>query len=99
MKSLIALVLVVSSVSLAAAPRGRASMQQARINQGVNSGALTGPEAARLQAQQNQLDRQRVRDRLDGGGMTASEATRLDAKQDRLSHRIAVQKHDAQRRF
>lgn len=99
MKSLMSLVLLVSSVSFAAAPRVRAANQQARINQGVRSGALTGPEAARLQAQQNQLDRQRVRDRIDGGGLTHAEAARLDAKQDRLSRRITVQKHDAQRRF
>jgi hypothetical protein len=99
MKSLISMLVLVSSVALAEAPRVRAATQQARITQGVRSGALTGPEAARLQAQQNQLDRQRVRDRLDGGGMTASEAAGLDSKQDRLSRRIAVQKHDAQRRF
>jgi hypothetical protein len=99
MKPLIALVMLVSSHSFAGAPRVRAAHQQTRITQGVRSGALTGPEAARLQAQQNQLDRQRRRDRVDGGGLTAAEVARLDARQDRLSRRIAVQKHDAQRRF
>jgi hypothetical protein len=98
MKPLMSLVVLVSGLSFAAAPGARAATQQVRINQGVRSGALTGPEAARLQAQQNQLDRQRVRNTIDGGGLTAREAARLDTKQDRLSHRIAIQKHDAQRR-
>jgi hypothetical protein len=99
MKTLMSLVVLMSGVSFATTPGARASTQQVRINQGVRSGALTGPEAARLQAQQNQLDRQRARDRFDGRGLTAREAARLDTKQDRLSRRIAVQKHDAQRRF
>lgn len=98
MKQLMSLVVLVSGLSFAAAPGARAATQQVRINQGVRSGALTGPEAARLQAQQNQLDRQRVRNTIDGGGLSAREAARLDTKQDRLSHRIAIQKHDAQRR-
>ncbi len=70
--------------------------QQARINQGIRSGALTNREAARLERQQVDLRRQIARDRADGGGLSAGERARIDNKQDRESRRIARQKHDAQ---
>jgi len=94
MKTLVALVVLVSA-SVFAAPVGvRAASDQARINQGVRSGQLDGRETVRLQAQENRLQRHIVRDRIDGGGMTGREASRIRAQQNQLSRRIAVQKHD-----
>jgi hypothetical protein len=99
MKTLLATVsLFVSLTAFAAPPVVRAERQQARINQGLRSGELTGPEAARLQARENHIERQIVRDRIDGGGMTAAERARIEREQNHLSHRIAVQKHDRQAR-
>lgn len=99
MKSLIAVVVLVSSsMVLAAPPAVRSMNQQARINQGVQSGELNGREAARLEAQHNRIERQIVRDRIDGGGMTPAERARIEAEQNRLSRRIATQKHDGQQR-
>lgn len=72
--------------------------QQSRINQGVRSGTLTAPEAARLQVQQNALGRQVARDRVDGGGLSAAERARIDRRQDQQSRRIARQKADGQTR-
>ncbi|MDP3502108.1 MAG: hypothetical protein Q8S33_17355 [Myxococcales bacterium] len=96
MKTLVAMVVLVSA-SVFAAPVGvRSASQQARINQGVQSGQLNGREAARLQAQQHRIERHIVRDSIDGGGMTAREASRIQAKQNQLNRRIAVQKHDGQ---
>lgn len=98
MKTLVAVLMVLSSaVVLAAPPGARQVAQQARINQGIRSGQLTPREAARLEAQHQRLERHLVRDRLDGGGLSAGERARLQAEQNRLSRRIAVQKHDAQR--
>lgn len=70
--------------------------QQARINEGRRTGALTKAEAARLQAQQGALRRQVRQDRLDGGGLSARERARIEREQDQQSRRIARQKHDAQ---
>ncbi len=99
MKTLIvAMVMLSSSLVLAAPPGARSMNQQARINQGVRSGELNGREAARLQAQHNRIERQIVRDRNDGGGMTPAERARIEAEQNRLSRHIAVQKHDGQSR-
>ena len=98
MKTLVAMVVLVSA-SVFAAPVGvRSASQQARINQGVHCGQLNGRETVRLQAQQNRIERHIVRDRIDGGGMTAREASRIQAQQNQLSRRIAVQKHDRQYR-
>ncbi|MDP3238703.1 MAG: hypothetical protein Q8N26_38290 [Myxococcales bacterium] len=98
MKTLVAMVVLVSA-SVFAAPVGvRSASQQARINQGVRTGELNRHEAARLQAQQNRIERHIVRDHIDGGGMTAAERSRIQAQQNQLNRRIAVQKHDGQSR-
>lgn len=70
--------------------------QQARINQGVRSGELTRPEAARLNAQQAELRQQVRQDRRDGGGLTTAERVRIQREQNQQSRRIARQKTDAQ---
>ena len=55
MKTLVAMVVLVSA-SVFAAPVGvRSASEQARINQGVRSGQLNGRETVRLQAQQNRI--------------------------------------------
>lgn len=97
MKTFIAAALLFAVPALAQ-PLVRAHAQQARINQGMASGQLTGPEAARLQRQENRLRREIARDRVDGGGLSAAERAKLDRQQNRLSRRIAVQKHDGQTR-
>ena len=48
-ETLLMLGLLVSSTVFAAPPEARAAAQQARIQQGVASGQLTGPEARRLE--------------------------------------------------
>lgn len=71
--------------------------QQERINQGVQSGQLTGREAAHLEHQQNSLNAQEARMRASGGGLSQSERDRLEREQNALSHNINRQKNDAQR--
>ena len=76
----------------------REANQQARINQGRQSGTLTKAEAARLEAQQVALRRQVRRDRVDGGGLSVAERARIERKQDQQNRRIARQKADGQTR-
>lgn len=95
-----ALFLAVLSLSLQAEQTivRRQVNQQARINDGKATGALTKPEAARLQVQQNALRRQVARDRADGGGLSAAERARIEREQNQQNRRIAKQKNDAQTR-
>ena len=76
----------------------RAANQQARINRGVRSGALTRPEANRLNRRQDRLEAEIARDRADGPGLTLNERVKLQRKENRLSRDIYRQKHDAQNR-
>jgi len=70
----------------------RQANQFARINQGVRSGALTRPEAARLRAQFRDLARLESRYRVNG--LSPGERADLNRRFDRLSDRIYVQKRD-----
>ncbi|MEW6435282.1 MAG: hypothetical protein AB1730_27630 [Myxococcota bacterium] len=99
MKTLLLAVALFAMPAFAAPVGARSASLQARINQGVASGQLTGPEAARLQRQENRLNRTIARDRCDGGGLTMHERAKIQRRENRLSRHIAVQKHDAQRRF
>lgn len=75
----------------------RQANQEQRIDQGVASGQLTAPEAARLEAGQAHV--QRMEDRaLSDGTMTKKERVRIEHAQDRQSRRIFRQKHDRQHR-
>lgn len=76
----------------------RARNQHNRIQQGVRSGSLTKPEAARLRAQQREIRRDVRQDRRDGGGLTALERKQARHAQNQASRRIARQKHDGQTR-
>lgn len=76
----------------------RQANQQQRIDQGVQSGALTAPEAARLEKGQERV--QAIEDRAKADGtVTRAERARLDRAQDTQSARIYRQKHDRQHDF
>jgi hypothetical protein len=68
--------------------------QQQRIEQGLQSGALTTKEAGKLERQQTQVDRME-KNALKDGSLTSAEAARLQAAQNKSSKSIAAQKHDA----
>jgi len=76
----------------------RQAHQDQRIDQGVASGALTRPEAARLTRQQHRIDRMENRAEADGQ-VSRREAVHLEHAQDRASHRIYRNKHDPQTRL
>jgi hypothetical protein len=98
MKTMLIAALLFTLPAFAEPVGARAASLQGRINQGAASGQLTGPEAARLQRQENHLQREIARDRRDGGGLSAHERAKIQRQENRLSRRVAVQKHDAQRR-
>lgn len=69
----------------------------ARIDQGVRSGALTRPEAGRLRAQFRDLNRLEYRYRQ-SNGLSQYERRDLNRRFDALSARIRYDKHDRQDR-
>jgi hypothetical protein len=73
--------------------------EDARIADGVATGALSPQEAGRLGAQENALDREEeaMRD-ANGGRLTIGQRRVLTRQQKRLSRRIFVQKHDGNAR-
>jgi len=75
----------------------RQEQQDQRIYNGVSSGALTAPEARRLDREQVRLTRAETRADADGK-ITPREAVSLEKRQDVASRRIHRQKHDAQTR-
>jgi uncharacterized protein YdeI (BOF family) len=76
----------------------RQENQRDRIRQGVQSGELTGVEAARLRRQEAQIRLNEARARQSGGEFTPQERARIQRQLDRESRRIYRQKHDAQER-
>ena len=74
----------------------RQANQQRRIDQGVASGQLNEREAARLNNQQERINRMEDRAKSDGV-VTKKERAKLHAAQDRASRHIAREKHDRQR--
>ena len=102
MKPLLAAAVVATLVALPAAaqtatPRvdQRQANQERRIQQGVQSGALTPAEAARLEKGQDRVENLEAKAKADGK-VTKAEKARLHAAQDKQSRRIAKQKHDKQ---
>jgi hypothetical protein len=95
----IALVAFASSAALADTPaeqdQQRNVNQQTRIEQGLKSGQLSTQEAARLEREQQHVDRMEARD-LKDGHMSAAEQLKLDKAQNAASKDIYKQKHDAQ---
>lgn len=75
----------------------RQQRQEQRIDQGVQSGALTPREARRVEAGQRHVERIETRAQADGT-VTGRERARLEHAQDVQSKRIYRQKHDRQAR-
>ena len=71
----------------------RQENQERRIEQGVESGALNPQEAARLEAQQNRVQRAENRAKADGV-VTGKERAALQHRQDHASGTIARKKHN-----
>jgi hypothetical protein len=76
----------------------RQGNQRDRIRQGVQSGELTGVEAARLRRQQAQIKLNEARARQSGGEFTVRERARIQRQLNRSSQTIYRQKHDRQDR-
>lgn len=72
----------------------RQENQERRIEQGIESGALNANEAARLEAQQNRVQRAEDRAKADGV-VTRRERAVLHHRQDHTSGAIARKKHNA----
>jgi uncharacterized membrane protein YebE (DUF533 family) len=98
--SIAAFALVICGPVLAGTPllNQREHNQIHRINQGVRSGELTRPEAARLYRSEYRLNRNEALAKSDGV-VTARERARLQNEANRTSTRIYNQKHDAQTRY
>jgi hypothetical protein len=75
----------------------RQAQQQQRIDQGVESGALTSREAARLERRQTQFEHREAGVEADGA-VTPRERAGLAREQHRDSRAIHRQKHDRQQR-
>jgi hypothetical protein len=73
---------------------GRQANLNARINQGIRSGALTRSEAARLRSEFSALARLEANYRRSRPGLTLAERRDLDRRFDALSARIRIEKHD-----
>lgn len=97
----LALVLL-PSVSMAADPAARFEQRDAnqlkRIEQGVQSGRLTRPEAARLLNGERRIDQTQAR-ALSDSRLSNRELGRINRAQNVESRRIYRQKHDLQGRW
>ncbi|MFZ2207990.1 MAG: hypothetical protein WAV22_04920 [Porticoccaceae bacterium] len=71
----------------------RQANQEHRIEQGVESSALNANEAARLEGQQNRVQRAEDRAKADGV-VTGKERAVLHHRQDHTSRAIARKKHN-----
>jgi hypothetical protein len=93
------LTLAVSGIASAGTPNvdTRQENQRERIEQGVESGELTRPEARRLAAGQVHVNRVEDRAKADGV-VTARERVHLQHETNQQSRRIYRQKHDRQQR-
>ena len=76
----------------------RQANQEQRIQQGVQSGALTQREAARLEKGQDRLQAKEDRAKADGV-VTKQERANLQRAENKQSARIYNQKHDRQHDF
>ena len=71
----------------------REARQQARVQQGIKSGHLTGREAAKLERQQARIRRDERRAKADGT-VTPRERAKLTREQNRASRNIYLKKHN-----
>ncbi|MBC9034870.1 hypothetical protein IAG41_20965 [Sphingomonas sp. JC676] len=67
---------------------------EARINQGIRSGALSRREATQLRAEFRSLERLEAQYRRSRPGLTMAERRDLDRRFDALSARVMIEKHD-----
>ena len=74
----------------------RQANQEARIQQGVQSGELTGKEAAKLEKGQASVQKKEDKAKADGQ-VTKKERAKLAKEQDKQSKKIHKQKHDKQK--
>ena len=72
----------------------RNTNQQQRIEQGLQSGALTTKEAGQLERQQTQVDRMET-NALKDGSVSPTEKARIQAAQNQTSATINADKHNA----
>jgi hypothetical protein len=78
----------------------RAVEQQQRIQNGVQSGALTSGETRRLESRESSVARQEQRMRArDNGALTARDHQILTNRQNAVSNGIYQNKHNANRAF
>jgi hypothetical protein len=85
--------LLLAGVASAGPIQDRMLRQDARIDQGVASGALTPRETQRLESEQGGIARTRARALADGS-MTPREARQITWEQDRASRDIYRLKHN-----
>lgn len=71
---------------------------EAKINQGIRSGALTRSEAVRLRSEFRQIAQLEARYRASRPGLTVAERLDLDRRFDRLERSIRIQKNDRDHR-
>lgn len=89
--------LSIPALAQVATPRidQRQANQQQRIDQGVQSGALTTREATRLEKGQTHVDNMETRAEADGA-VTRRGRARIEHAQDVQSRHIYREKHDRQ---
>lgn len=93
-------VLVAGATALPAFAQGtttetqRDAIQQQRIDNGLQSGALTTQEAGALERGEARVDHLQAHSMRDGT-LSANESARIRATQNRASTRIAADKHNA----
>ena len=90
------LLLGTGAAAFAQAPAGtvqRDVNQEKRIEQGLQSGALSTREAATLQREESRVDRMQA-NALKDGKMSAAEKAKLDAAQNKVSADIYAEKHN-----
>ena len=91
------LLLATASFAQVVAPARQAN-QRARIRQGVATGELTRPEAARLRGRETAI-RQDKRAARANGVVTRGERNDIRREENHTSRAIQNQKHDAQVRY
>lgn len=74
----------------------RQENQQERIEQGINSGALTDHEANRLENQQTRIENREAAAKADGV-VTQTERSRLSHQQNKANRNIRRKKHNLRR--
>ena len=104
MRTVVIAILMVATVATLAVGADAGSInrrehrQIERIAQGVQSGALTARETARLLAEQARIRAEEYRYRHSGDGLNRWERRDLQVDLNRASRDIYHQKHDAQHR-